>query len=164
MDLEYLQRQLKETLEQVHLEDNIRYCNVGFSSKNLEDLDDITQSLRVLLPNYVVWREPGIQGVPSSHVFRKQLQEKIFKSEHQGIIIHQPEQWLCEWLLLDKQAFWSKLSMSHGATKVVLSFAESDEFQQINNKYFKLSPSPLAGLLINTWIPNRADQFDKEKQ
>jgi len=155
MDFNYLQSRLKETLEQSHLNRDVRYCNIGFSSKNLADLDDITLSLRVLLPNYLFWQTPGMQSSPDLITSRKKLIDKILASEHQGIIIHQPEQWLSQWSLVDKQAFWSALGMSHGNTKVVLSFAESDEFQLINNKYFKATP--LSGLAINLWRPARAE-------
>jgi len=155
MDLNFLQGRLKEALEQSHLKRNIRYCNIGFSSKNLADLDDITQSLRLLLPGYGLWQTPSMQGAPDLLASRKQLIDQILASKQQGIIIHQPEQWLSQWSLVDKQAFWSALGMSHGHTKVVLSFAESNEFQQINNKYYKLTP--LTGLAINLWRPARTE-------
>ena len=155
MDLKFLQHILKETLDKSHLSKKVRYQNIGFSSKSLADLDDVTQTLRVLLPDYEVWKSPGKHDVPAMAISRKKLQDKILASTHQGIIIHQPEQWLNHWSLVDKQAFWSALGMWHGRTKVVLSFAESDEFQQINNAYFK--SQSLDGVAINFWRPARAE-------
>ncbi|MBE0472324.1 MAG: hypothetical protein IBX55_22795 [Methyloprofundus sp.] len=88
-------------------------------------------------------------------ISRKHFQDQILTANQAGIIIHQPEQWLCQWSLLEKQAFWSAVAMWHGSTKLVLTFAESDEFQQINNAYFK--SRPLDGLAIKFWRPARAD-------
>ena len=72
----------------------------------------------------------------------------------EGLIIKQPEQWLNAWSLLDKQAFWSDLGMWHGAKKVIVIFAASNEFQIINNAYFK--PQLLDGVPIKLWLPARA--------
>lgn len=155
MDLNFLHNTLKTRLEQSHLKANIRYHNIGFSSKNLRDLDDITQTLRSLLPNYTLWQQPGMQSAPELMISRKNFQDRILAANQAGIIIHQPEQWLSQWSLVEKQAFWSAVGMWHGNTKLVLTFAESDEFQQINNAYFKAQP--LDGLAINFWRPARAD-------
>ncbi|MCK5356085.1 MAG: hypothetical protein KAJ63_13285 [Methyloprofundus sp.] len=155
MDLNFLHNTLKTTLDQAHLSSCVRYHNIGFSSKNLRDLDDITQTLRSLLPNYTLWQQPNMQSAPEMFISRKNLQEKILSSSQDGIIIQQPEQWLSQYSLLEKQAFWSSIAMWHGSTKLVLVFAESDEFQKTNNAYFKAVM--LDGLAINFWRPARAE-------
>jgi hypothetical protein len=128
---------------------------VGLSSKSLLDLDDITQTLRALLPSYALWQQPKMQSTPELMVSRKLFEEKILNTPEEGVIIHQPEQWLNQWSLLEKQAFWSTIAMWHSTKKVVLVFAESDEFQTINNAYFK--DKPLDALAIKVWRPARAD-------
>jgi len=155
MDLNFLNTSLKEALDQYHSKNSLRYCNVGFSSKSLRDLDDITQTLRALLPNYALWQQPKMQSTPELIVSRKLFEEKILETSEDGVIIHQPEQWLNQWSLLEKQAFWSAIAMWHSTKKVVLVFAESDEFQIINNTYFK--EKSLDGLAIKLWRPARAD-------
>jgi len=155
MDLNFLSTMLKDVLEQHHSASNLRYCNVGFSSKSLRDLDDITQTLRALLPRYALWQQPKMQSTPELIVSRKYFEEKILETQEEGVIIHQPEQWLNQWSLLEKQAFWSAIAMWHSSKKVVLVFADSDEFQIINNTYFK--ETPLDGLAIKLWRPARAD-------
>ena len=155
MDLNFLHSTLKIKLDKFHLARNIRYRNIGFSSKKLNDLDDVTQTLRSLLPSYALWQQPNVQSAPAQIISRKDFQDNILSANHDGIIIQQPEQWLSQWSLLDKQAFWSAISMWHGTTKLVLSFAESDEFQQINNAYYK--PQVLDGLAINFWRPAHAE-------
>lgn len=155
MDLNFLSTTLSTTLEQYHTESSLRYCNVGFSSKSLRDLDDITQTLRALLPRYALWQQPKMQTTPELIVSRKLYEAKILATQEEGVIIHQPEQWLNQWSLLEKQAFWSTVAMWHSTKKVVLVFAESDEFQIINNAYFK--EKPLEGLAIKLWRPARAD-------
>jgi len=155
MDLNFLNTTLKDALEQHHSESNLRYCNVGFSSKSLSDLDDITQTLRALLPRYALWQQPKMQSTPDLIVSRKHFETKILETPEEGVIIHQPEQWLNQWSLLEKQAFWSAIAMWHGTKKVVLVFAGSDEFQTINHAYFK--ETPLDGLAIKLWRPARAD-------
>ncbi|MDC9727753.1 MAG: hypothetical protein PSN04_00295 [Methyloprofundus sp.] len=155
MDLNFLSATLKTTLEQYHTESSLRYCNVGFSSKSLRDLDDITQTLRALLPRYALWQQPTMQSTPELIVSRKLFEAKILATPEEGVIIHQPEQWLNQWSLLEKQAFWSTIAMWHSAKKLVLVFAESNEFQIINNTYFK--EKSLDGLAIKLWRPARAD-------
>ena len=155
MDLNFLNTTLKETLDQYHSENSLRYCNVGFSSKSLRDLDDVTQTLRALLPRYALWQQPKMKSTPELIVSRKHFEEKILETPEEGVIIHQPEQWLNQWSLLEKQAFWSAIGMWHSTKKIVLVFAESDEFQTINNAYFK--DKPLDGFAIKVWRPARAD-------
>lgn len=156
MDLNFLHSTLKEALSQYHLKANIRYKNIAFSSKNLAVLDDVTQTLRSLLPGYSVWQNPGKQGAPDVTGSMKYFQQCMNDVQQEGIIIHQPEQWLSHWHLLEKQAFWSMLGMWHDQTNIVLVFAESHEFQKSNNDYFK--PLPLDGLSICLWRPARAEQ------
>jgi len=154
MDLSFLHSNVQNSLEEFHIKTNIRYRNIGFSSKSLRDLDDVTHTLRELLPNYALWELPSMQTAPKQTISRKGFQEKILAIKHEGLIIHQPEQWLSQWSLLEKQAFWSALGMSHANKKVVFVSAESDEFQQTNNGYFK--SQLLDGLSINLWRPVRA--------
>ncbi|MCK9608998.1 MAG: hypothetical protein M0R33_21385 [Methylomonas sp.] len=156
MDLNFLQNSLRESLTQFHLSPTIRYKNIAFSSKKLSDLDDVTQTLRSLLPGYSVWQNPGRQGAPKSISSRQTLLHCISDIQQEGVIIHQPEQWSSHWPLLEKQAFWSALGMWQSQINVVLVFAESDEFQQINNAYFK--PKLIDGLTISVWCPMRAEQ------
>ncbi|GAW86199.1 conserved hypothetical protein [Bathymodiolus platifrons methanotrophic gill symbiont] len=155
MDLNYLQNTLKTNLEQYHQKENIRYRNIGISSKNLHDLDDVTQTLRGLLPNYELWQYSGIQNAPEARTNKKNLEKQILAVQKEGIIIHQPEQWTSYWSLADKSAFWSTLAMWHDNIKIVLVFTASNEFQQINHNYFK--PQPLDGLFIQIWRPTRAE-------
>jgi len=154
MDLNFLSTTLKAALEQHHSEGSLRYCNVGFSSKSLRDLDDVTQTLRALLPSYALWQRPKMQSTPDLIVARKLFVEEILETPEEGVIIHQPEQWLNQWSLLEKQAFWSAIAMWHNTKKLVLVFADSNEFQIINNAYFK--EKPLDGLAIKLWRPARA--------
>lgn len=156
MDLNFLHSSLKTTLENFHIKSNIRYRNIAFSSKKLADLYDVTQTLRSLMPGYAVWQNPGKQGAPESLTSRKNFLECISGIQQEGVIIHQPEQWSSHWPLLEKQAFWSTVGMWHGHTNIILVFAESHEFQKINNDYFK--PSSLDGLNIRMWRPARAEQ------
>lgn len=156
MDLNFLQNSLRECLSQFHLSSNIRYKNIAFSSKRLADLDDVTQTLRGLLPGYAVWQNPGRQDAPRSIATRKALLQCISDIPQEGVIIHQPEQWSSHWPLLEKQAFWSALGMWQNQINVVIVFAESDEFQQINNAYFK--PKIIDGLNVSVWRPIRAEQ------
>lgn len=156
MDLNFLHSSLKTTLENFHIKSNIRYRNIAFSSKKLADLYDVTQTLRSLMPGYAVWQNPGKQGAPELLANRKNLLECISRIQQEGVIIHQPEQWSSHWTLLEKQAFWSTVGMWHGHTNIILVFAESYEFQKINNDYFK--PLLLEGLNIRVWRPIRAEQ------
>lgn len=156
MDLNFLQNSLRECLSQFHLAPNIRYKNIAFSSKRLSDLDDVTQTLRGLLPGYTVWQNPGRQDAPKSITSRKALLQCISDIQQEGVIIHQPEQWSSHWPLLEKQAFWSALGMWQNQINVVVVFAESDEFQKINNAYFK--PKLMDGLNVSVWRPIRAEQ------
>jgi len=155
MDLNFLHTSLKSVLTQFHLKSNLRYQNIALSSKNLADLDDISQTLRSLLPGYAVWKSPSKQGAPESLISRKSFLDSISRVKQEGVIIHQPEQWLSHWPLLEKQAFWSTVGMWHGQTNVILVFAESHEFQSINNGYFK--SLSLEGLNIRIWRPARAE-------
>lgn len=156
MDLNFLHNTLKKTLSNFHLKLDIRYRNIAFSSKNLADLDDVTQTLRSLMPGYAVWHNPGKQGTPESLASGKSLLKCISEIQQEGVIIHQPEQWSSHWPLLEKQAFWSTVGMWHSHTNIILVFAESHEFQKINNDYFK--PLSLEGLNIRVWRPIRAEQ------
>jgi len=155
MDLNFLQTTLKTNLEQYHQNPNIRYRNIGFSSKNLHDLEDVTQTLRSLLPRYELWQYPNIQNAPEPRISETNLKKQILATNKEGIIIYQPEQWTSYWGLANKQAFWSTLGMWHGNIKIVLVFTDSNEFQQVNNNYFK--SQPLDGLSINIWRPTRAE-------
>jgi hypothetical protein len=155
MDLNILQELLRNALAQFHQGQQVRYHNIGFSSKDLRDLDDVTQTLRGLLPNYIHWEGPGIMQAPIGTITRSDFAHSILSAPGDGLIIQQPEQWLSHWQLTDKQAFWSDLGMWHGTKKVVLVFAASDEFQQINNAYFK--PQLLGGVPIKLWRPARAE-------
>ncbi len=155
MDLNYLNRTLKKVLAKYHIPSAIRYRNIAFSSKNLADLDDVAQALRSILPDYWIWQIPGIKGAPDSLTNRKHFLQAIFQSQHDGVIIQQPEQWTSNWSLLDKQAFWSDISLKHGSTNVVLVFAESHSFHEINSNYFK--QLPLDGLNVRIWLPIRAE-------
>ncbi|MDF1584714.1 MAG: hypothetical protein P1P78_15585, partial [Methyloprofundus sp.] len=85
MDLNFLQNTLRTALEQAHLKPTIRYHNIGFSSKDLCDLDDITQTLRGLLPGYTLWRQPGMQSAPESVISRKHFQDQILTANQAGI-------------------------------------------------------------------------------
>ena len=156
MDLNFLQNSLRDSLAEFHIAPNIRYRNIAFSSKKLAALDDVTQTLRGLLPGYAVWQIAGIHNAPKTITSRNALLKCISDIQQKGVIIHQPEQWLSHWPLLEKQAFWSALSMWQNQINVVLVFAESDEFQQINNTYFK--PKILEGLNMHVWRPIRAEQ------
>jgi len=155
MDLNFLQTSFKSILDQYHLNSNIRYRNIAFSSKNLADLDDVTQTLRSLLPGYEIWKSPSKQGAPESLISRKSFLDSFSRVQQEGVIIHQPEQWLSHWPLLEKQAFWSTVGMWHGQVNLILVFAESHEFQTINNGYFK--SLSLEGLNIRVWFPARAE-------
>lgn len=117
-------------------------------------LDVIAQNLRILLPNYTVWSEPGNIATPPCNISRRDYVKAILSVDGDGLIIQQPEQWLSYWPLTDKQALWSALSLWHDSKKVILVFAAGDEFQQINNAYFK--PLGLDGLPIQLWRPVRA--------
>ena len=151
MDLNLLQELLRNSLAQFQ-----RYHNIGFSCKDLRDLDDVTQVLRGLLPKYIHWEGPGIMQAPIGNITRCDYMHSILSVPADGLIIQQPEQWLCHWQLTDKQAFWSDLGMWHGVKRVVVVFAASDEFQQINNSYFK--PQLLEGVPIKLWRPIRAEK------
>jgi hypothetical protein len=155
MDLNFLQNSLRECLSQFHLSPNIRYKNIAFSSKKLSDLDDVTQTLRGLLPGYTIWQNPGRQGSPKSITSRKVLLQCISDIQQEGVIIHQPEQWSSHWPLLEKQAFWSDLGMWQNQINVVVVFAESDGFRQINNAYF--NSKIIDGLNVSVWRPIRAE-------
>jgi hypothetical protein len=155
MDLNLLKKLLRNALAQFHQGQQVRYHNIGFSSKDLQDLDNVTQTLKELLPDYIHWEGPGIMDAPIGTITRSDYAHAILSAPVDGLIIQQPEQWLSHWQLTDKQAFWSDLGMWHGTKKVVVVFAASDEFQQINNAYFK--PRLLDGVPIKLWRPARAE-------
>jgi hypothetical protein len=156
MDLNYLHETLSLSLAQFHQPVNIRYRNIAFSSKDLGVLDDITQSLRRLLPEYGLWVNPGVMNAPESAISRKTFLDTISSLPREGLIIQQPAQWLNHWPLTEKQAFWSTLGLWHGGLKIITVFAAGDEFQQINNAYYKAHV--LEGLPIKLWLPARANQ------
>ena len=154
MDINLLQDVLTSALNQYHLNKIVRYKNIGFSSKDIGEIQDVAQTLKTLLPNYSYWEDPEVTQAPSAIITRHNFINSILSVPTEGLIIKQPEQWLNAWSLLDKQAFWSDLGMWHDAKKVIVIFAASNEFQIINNAYFK--PQLLDGLPIKLWIPARA--------
>lgn len=156
MDLNFLYESLSLSLVHFHQPVHVRYRNIAFSSKDLSVLDDITQSLRRLLPEYGLWVNPGVMSAPESVISRKAFLDTIRLLPKEGLIIQQPAQWLNHWPLTDKQAFWSTLGMWHDAIKIIIVFAAGDEFQQINNAYFK--SHALEGLPIKLWLPAHANQ------
>lgn len=156
MDLNFLHETLSNLLTRFHQPAHVRYRNIAFSSKELSVLGDITQSLRRLLPEYGVWISPNVMHAPDSTILRKDLLDTIMSLPKEGLIIQQPAQWLNHWSLTDKQAFWSTLGMCHDTIKIIIVFAAGDEFQQINNAYYK--SHALEGLPIKLWLPARASQ------
>lgn len=154
MDINLLQDVLMSALNQYHLNKIVRYKNIGFSSKDIGEIQDVAQTLKKLLPSYSCWEDPEVTQAPSAINTRHNFINSILSVPTEGLIIKQPEQWLNAWSLLDKQAFWSDLGMWHGAKKVIVIFAASNEFQIINNAYFK--PQLLDGVPIKLWLPARA--------
>lgn len=154
MDINLLQDVLMSALNQYHLNKIVRYKNIGFSSKDIGEIQDVAQTLKKLLPSYSYWEDPEVTHAPSAINTRHNFINSILSVPTEGLIIKQPEQWLNAWSLLDKQAFWSDLGMWHGAKKVIVIFAASNEFQIINNAYFK--PQLLDGVPIKLWLPARA--------
>ena len=156
MDLKFLDESLASSVERYHLNPNVRYRNIAFSSSDLAVLDDITQSLRRLLPQYCLWESPRILTAPDSNISRRELINSIKSFTHKGLIIKHPAQWLNHWQQGDKQAFWSTIAMLHNCTKVIIVFAAGSDFQQINSSYYNFYT--LDGLPIKLWLPARAEQ------
>lgn len=148
-----LEHALKNCLADFHAS-NVRYRHLGFSSKNLNALDKILETLTELLPTYRVWNgEKPDQNTPPLRISRKQFVEKVFEDSVQGLIIFQPFEWLNRWHILDKQAFFSALSTHHGGYNVIVIFWEGNEFATINHRYFEAKP--LASTPITAWISTK---------
>ena len=61
MDINLLQDVLMSALNQYHLNKIVRYKNIGFSSKDIGEIQDVAQTLKTLLPNYSYWEDPGVK-------------------------------------------------------------------------------------------------------
>jgi hypothetical protein len=133
----------------------IRYSHLAFSSKNLLVLDELAQLLHALFPNYSVWNgeQPDITLAPATPCYRKQFLDQVFNPQHQGLIIQHPEYWLERWDILEKQAFWSALSESHGCHNVIVIFSEGNKFASVNQQYF--NPQPLASTAVTAWVSTK---------
>ena len=154
MDINLLQDVLLSALNQYHLNRIVRYHNIGFSSKDIGEIQVVAKTLKTLLPDYTYWEQPDHTQAPSTIITRHNFKNSILSVPTEGLIIQQPEQWLNAWPLVDKQAFWSDLGMWHGTKKVIVIFAASNDFQIINNAYFK--SQLLDGVPIKLWLPARA--------
>ncbi|TSA39892.1 MAG: hypothetical protein D4R63_07730 [Methylococcaceae bacterium] len=132
-----------------------RYQHLAFSSKSLLVLDKLAQLLQSLFPSYSVWNgeQPDITQSPVAPCCRKQFLDQVFDSQHQGLIIQHPEYWLERWDILEKQAFWSALSESHGGHPIIVIFSEGNKFASINQQYF--NPQPLASTAVTAWVSTK---------
>jgi hypothetical protein len=132
-----------------------RYRNLGFSSKDFAVLNQITQTLKTLLPDYTVWdvNQPNLNNTPPQTCSRKDFIEQAFDLSRTGLIISEPDFWLSRWHILDKQAFWSALSTRFGGHNVIVVFPENHAFAQINQHYFY--SKTLDSTPITAWISTK---------
>jgi hypothetical protein len=145
-----------ETLLKTYHAPTIRYSHLAFSSKNLLVLDDLAQLLHALLPSYSVWNGEQPDSTTPALCYRKQFLDAVFNPQHQGLIIQHPEYWLDRWDILEKQAFWSALSESHGGHRVIVIFGEGNKFASINQQYF--NPQPLASTAVTAWVSTKTSR------
>ena len=142
-----------ETLLKTYHAPTIRYSHLAFSSKNLVVLDELAQLLQSLFPSYSVWNGEQPNSSTPAPGYRKQFLDEVFNPEHQGLIIQHPEYWLERWDILEKQAFWSALSESHGGHRVIIIFSEGNKFASINQQYF--NPQPLTSTAVTAWVSTK---------
>lgn len=145
---------IKTILTDYHVP-TLRYRHLAFSSKNLAMLEQITDALQTLLPEYTVWNgeKPDLNAAPVTGCPRQDFIAQAFDAPHAGLIISQPEYWLSRWDILDKQAFWSALSTRHGGHHVIVVFAEGDSFAKINQHYFR--PLILESIPVTAWVSTK---------
>ncbi len=148
-----LEQQLAALLNHYHAP-TTRYQHLAFSSKSLLVLDELAQLLQSLFPSYSVWNgEQPDSTTPAASCYRKQFLDEVFNPQHQGLIIQHPEYWLERWDILEKQAFWSALSESHGGHPIIIIFSEGNKFASINQQYF--NPQPLASTAVTAWVSTK---------
>lgn len=154
MTLLPFENQIKTILTEFHSPTQ-RYRNLGFSSKDFVALNQITQTLKILLPDYTFWEgnEPNLNSAPPFTCSHWDFIQQAFDSLHTGLIISEPDYWLSRWQILEKQAFWSVLSTRFGGHNVIVVFPENYAFAQINQHYFY--SKMLDSIPITAWISTK---------
>ncbi len=148
-----LEHDLKTCLTDYHSV-NVRYRHLGFSTKNLNSLDNALKILSTLLPDYRVWNgEQPDETAPPLNCSRKKFLTAVFEDSPQGLIIVHPEFWFRRWQILDKQSFWEALSIEHGGHNVIVIFIENNEFATVNHRYFY--PKFLESAAVTAWISTK---------
>ncbi len=132
-----------------------RYCNLGFSSKDFVVLNQISQTLKMLLPDYTFWdgHQPTLNNAPPSSASHWAFIDQVFDISHTGVILNEPYFWLSRWQILEQQAFWSALSTRFGGHNVIVVFVESHTFAQINQHY--LYPKTLDSIPMTVWLSTK---------
>lgn len=131
----------------------IRYKHLAFSSKDLSVLNELQQTLRMVLPDYDVW--DGFRPcdiAPEQSCSRFDFLKQTF-SHQKPLLIFYPDGWLRHWSLQDQQTFWAQLSIQCGNQNIVVLSNENPEFAKQNNRYFL--PHPLPNTEITLWVSSK---------
>jgi hypothetical protein len=143
---------IKKLINQILIEYNapcIRYRGFAISTYVIEELPQIIDTLKILLPDYTLW-ELGQQEAPQLPIHRIDFVENAFETHKAGLIIYLPENWMFDWPKLEQRAFWSALSETYGKHTVIAVFADTFETTPLVEAYFNVKS--LSSLSIRLWI------------
>ena len=127
-----------------------RYLGIAFSSNSPAQLKKIKEDLLRHLSPIEEWESPGTFSSPEVPVSRLQFCQSAFVNRHpQGLLINLPEEWMFDWSVLDRVAFWNMLSQTYGMNRVYVIFRGTPTSMQAVGNCFE--PQDLGKSNVTVW-------------
>lgn len=151
INLKVLTEKIRLTLEKYHIDENIRYKNICFMTKDIRLAEAIKNFFYIELSTYEQWFEPDQGSSPNYGVSRLEFEKKILNNISNGLLIYRPEEWMSSWPKPEQAAFWSFISMLHGQRDIVLVTTLSSH----SDISYYMNGFEIDNMSVSYWLSNK---------
>lgn len=138
-----------------------RYRGLVISVTDYPTLYLLSRTLSELLPEDLLWQEPGQNQAPSLSGNWTTFIDQVLQPSAPNLILQRPEIWLADWSPLEQKNFWSRLAATFGRRRVLVLVVENLKTREQLNCFFSSAGNIGAGL--HWWRSRRELPISQER-